>query len=334
MAGTTTTASGPVTVAIDGHRTDLGRRVAALATAAPDVVLTSPWSRHDLIDGDHLVVLAPGGGPEVDGTTVGGIGLGTAARLLEHTTARHVVVLSSAMVYGARPDNSVPLTEDDPVRPHPDAAFALAKADLEAAVDQLRVRRPDVRVAVLRPPVCAASGQRAWLERSDWHANTTRHRGHDRVAQFLHVDDLARAIEFCRRSELDGVFNVAPDGWLTEEDQLGLVGAGRPPRLEPEVGRWWSRLRWSVGHASTPPDLFAYTQYSWVVANDRLRAEGWEPAHTNEETFVLGHRPGWWSALTPDRRQAVSLGAAALVVAAVVTGVVLAVRSLLRPEPR
>ena len=330
MAGMTTTATEPVTVAIDGPRTDLGRRVAALATAAPGVDVAAPRSRHDLVDGDHLIVLAPGGGPEVDGTTVGGIGLRSAIRLLEHTTAGQVVVLSSAMVYGARPDNPVPLTEDDPVRPHPDASFALAKADLETAAQELRVRRPGTRVAILRPPVCAASGQRAWLERSGWHANTTRHRGHERVAQFLHVEDLARAIEFCRRSGLDGVFNVAPDWWLTEEDQLGLVGAGRPPRLEPEVGRWWSRLRWSVGHASTPPDLFAYTQYSWVVANDRLTAHGWEPVHTNEETFVLGHRPGWWSALTPDRRQAVSLGVAGLVVAAVVTGVVMAVRSLTR----
>jgi nucleoside-diphosphate-sugar epimerase len=318
------------TVAIDGPGTDLGRRVTALARADDDVEVIGPRGHHDLVDGDHLVVLAPGDGPEIDGTTVGGIGLEAARRLLRHTTARQVVVLSSAMVHGARPDAPVPLTEDDPVRPVADCAFAVAKADLEREAEALRARRPGTRVAVLRPPVCVAGGrQRDWLERSDWHAHRTRHRGPGRLAQFLHVEDLARAVEFCRRGGLDGTFEVAPDGWLTEAEQLELVGAGGPPRLEPEVGRRWSRVRWSVGSASTPPDLFPYTQYSWVVSNARLRAEGWTPVHTNEEAFVLGHRPGWWSSLTPDRRQAVSLGAAVAGVAAVVAAVVWAVRRLL-----
>ena len=319
------------TVAIDGAGTDLGRRVADLAVAQDGVAVVGPRARHDLIDGDHLVVLAPADGPEIDGTTVGGIGLEAALRLLRHTTATQVVVLSSAMVYGARAANPVPLTEDDPMRPVPDCAFALAKADLERAAAELRARRPGTRVAVLRPPVCVAGGpQRDWLERSGWHAHTTRLVGRGRVAQFLHVEDLARAVEFCRRSGLDGVYDVAPDGWLTEEQQLELVGAGRPPRLEPEVGRRWSRFRWSVGAASTPPDLFAYTQYSWVVDNARLRAAGWAPVHTNEEAFVMGHRPGWWSALPPDRRQAVSLGAAIGAVGLLVAAVVLGLRRLVR----
>lgn len=318
------------TVAIDGAGTDLGRRIAALAATDDGVRVVGPRSPHDLVDGDHLVVLAPGDGPETDGTTVGGIGLEAARRLLRHTTADQVVVLSSAMVHGARPGAPIPLTEDDPVRPVAGCTFAVAKAELEREAADLRARRPGTRVAVLRPPICVAGGrQRDWLERSDWHAHRSRHRGTERVVQFLHVEDLARAVEFCRRRGLDGVYEVAPDGWLTEEEQLELVGAGRPPRLEPEVGRRWSRLRWSVGSASTPPDLFPYTQHSWVVSNARLRAEGWTPVHTNEEAFVLGHRPGWWSSLTPDRRQAVSLGVGLGVVAAVVAGVVWAVRRLL-----
>ena len=269
----------------------------------------------------------------MDGTTVGGVGLSAAQRLLARTGACQVVVLSSAMVYGARPGNPVPLDEDQPVRPNPDSSFAVAKAELERAADELRARRPGTRVAVLRPPVCSDGARgRPWLERSAWHARTTRLRGEGRVAQFLHVEDLARAIELCRRAGLDGTFNVAPDGWLTEEEQLELVGAGRPPRLEPEVGRWWSRVRWSIGRASTPPDLFPYTRHSWVVDNRRLRAEGWEPVHSNEETFVQGHRPGWWSSLTPDRRQAVSLAATLLAAAGLVAVVVAAVRRLLHPS--
>jgi hypothetical protein len=134
----------------------------------------------------------------------------------------------------------------------------------------------------------------------------------------------------CRRAGLDGVFEVAPDGWLTEDEQLALVGAGRPLRLGPAFGRWWSALRWQVGRASTPPDLFPYVQHSWVVDNARLRAHGWEPVHTNDEAFVQGHRGGWWSSLTPDRRQAVSLAGTVAGAAAVVVLGVLGVRRLVR----
>ncbi len=319
------------TVAVDGPTTVLGRRVAALARAEDGVAVVHAPTRLGHVDGDHLVVLAPGPGPEVDGSTVGGVGLDAAVRLLERTTATQVVVLSTAMVYGARPDNPVPLTEDAEVRPNRGCRFALARAELERAAEDLRRRRPGVRVAVLRPSVCTAgTEERDWLERSAWHARSVRHQGTERLGQFLHVEDLARAIEFARRSGLDGVFNVAPDGWLSERDQLELVGAGRPPRLDPIVSRWLSRTRWSVGAASTPPDVFPYTRWSWVVSNERLRAAGWEPVHTNEESFVMGHRAGWWSSLTADQRQAVSLGGGALGVVAVGVAAWAVVRRVLR----
>lgn len=45
--------------------------------------------------------------------------------------ARHLVVVSSATVYGAWETNPIPITEAAPVRPNPGFGFAVAKAGVE-----------------------------------------------------------------------------------------------------------------------------------------------------------------------------------------------------------
>jgi nucleoside-diphosphate-sugar epimerase len=316
-----------LTVGIDATDTELGRTVAALSAADPEVAAAVPAGPEGPALVDALVLLAPGEGHDVGGTSVPGTDVAAARALLSSTTASTVVVLSTAMVYGARPDTPVPLTEGAPVQPEPGSRYPEDRAALERAVADWRRDRPGTTVAVLRPSVCVApSAAPRWLERSAWHARSLRQVGRDRPAQFLHLYDLARAVEHARRHRLDGVFNVAPDGWLSAREQLELVGAGRPPRITAPAAAAWTRLRWWVGLGSTPPDLAPYARYPWVVANDRLRAEGWTPEFSNEEAFVVGHRPGWWSTLTPDQRQMVALGGSAAGVAAVVVAGAAALR--------
>ncbi|MFM7063166.1 MAG: NAD-dependent epimerase/dehydratase family protein, partial [Actinomycetes bacterium] len=316
-----------VTVGIDAADTELGRTVAALAAADPDVGAAVPVGPEGPALVDVLVLLAPGEGHDVAGTSVVGTDVDAARALLASTTASTVVVLSTAMVYGARPDTPVPLTEAAPVQPEPGAVYPAARAALERAVEEWRQERPGTTAAVLRPSVAVApSAAPQWLERSVWHARSLRQVGRDRPAQFLHLYDLAQAVDLARRLRLDGAVNVAPDGWLSAREQLELVGAGRPPRITAPAAAAWTRVRWWVGLGSTPPDLAPYARYPWVVANDLLRSHGWQPEFTNEETFVVGHRPGWWSTLTPDQRQAVALGGSLAVVVGVAAGAAVALR--------
>ena len=316
-----------LTVGIDGAGTELGRTVAALAAADPDVSAAVPVGPDGPALVDALVLLAPGDGHDVAGTSVAGTDVAAARALLTSTTASTVVVLSTAMVYGAGPDTPVPLTEAAPVQPCPGARYPEDRAALERAVADWRRDRPGTTVAVLRPSVCVApSAAPRWLERSVWHARSLRQVGRDRPAQFLHLYDLAHAVDLARRLRLDGEFNVAPDGWLSAREQLELVGAGRPPRITAPAAAAWTRLRWWVGLGSTPPDLAPYARFPWVVANDRLTAEGWSPEFSNEEAFVVGHRPGWWSTLTPDQRQVVALGGMAAGAAGLVAVAAAAVR--------
>ena len=92
-------------------------------------------------------------GLDLDGTGGSDLDLVGVRRLLADADAagvRSLVVLSSAMVYGAGPDNPVPLTEEAAIRPEPALPYAVARAELERLVADYRDDGADRTVAVLR----------------------------------------------------------------------------------------------------------------------------------------------------------------------------------------
>lgn len=287
-----------------------------------------------LLEGADVVIhLAFHAGPDLEEEGTASANVEGARRLLDAAGAvgvRHVVLVSSATVYGAWPANPVPLTEDAPVRPNPGVGYPVQKAEIERLGAEWAAAHPGTTVAVLRPCFAVAEGEHSWLARSLGLTAAVRVGADDPPLQLLHLDDLADAVDLARRQRLDGPFNVAPDGWLSGEQASALAGA--PPRLRlPEkvvtaaTGVLW---RWKVGRM--PPGLVPYTMHSWVVANDRLKAAGWTPKHANEETFVDATEGTPWSRLSPKRRQELALGASGVAVLGAVVGAVALARRIRR----
>jgi nucleoside-diphosphate-sugar epimerase len=277
---------------------------------------------------DQVIHLAAGTGDELDGTGVSGVDVpGTRALLAALGPVRSMVVLSSATVYGAWPRNPVPLTERAPVRPNPGLEFADQKAEVERLVLDWAADAPsDPKVAILRPTLTLSAESLEWMERSAWGVVGLRAGSDVPPAQFLHLDDLASAVDLARARSLDGPFNVAPDGWIPPDDLVGLRGAGpRVPLPVPMASRL-AALTHRMSLLSTPSGAVPYTMHPWVVANDRLRAAGWTPRWTNEEAFVAGTRAGPWATLNARRRQELGLAAAVVALVALVVAVVVAVR--------
>lgn len=221
----------------------------------------------------------------------------------------HLVVLSSATVYGAWANNAMPLVEDATLRPVPELAFAVQRAEIERRVAEWRHDHPSATATVLRPaPVVGESGEVGWLGQALHAARKVADVEGDAPAQFLHVDDLASAVALAVTARLDGARNVAPDGWLRGAEYTAL-DAGTPKiRLPRRVGDRVARVRWWLRLAPTPPGLQPYARHPWVVANDRLKADGWEPQHSNEEAFVEGTPATALATLSPRRRQELALG--------------------------
>ena len=285
--------------------------------------------RSEALEGvETLVLVDVASGDDLDGTGGSEVDLAGVRRLLAGAAAagvRSLVVLSSAMVYGAGPDNPVPLTEDAAIRPEPGLPYALARAELERLVAEYRDGGPGRTVAVLRAAVILHVGSTEWLRRSPWGRRGLAPDDIRPPRQFVHLDDVIDAVELTCARGLDGTYNVAPDGWITGETFADLVGGASAPLPARARRALWSLRRIVFGPAVTP-GLEPYTERSWVIASDRLRAEGWQPRHTSEETLVEADPARGWRALSPRARQELSLGAVGVLAVGAVAGGVLLLR--------
>jgi nucleoside-diphosphate-sugar epimerase len=218
-----------------------------------------------------------------------------------------LVLVSSAMVYGAWPNNAVPLSEDAAVRPNPESAFAVHQADAERTALDWADRDPERRVTILRPTAVASPTASGLIGEALLAAAPIRTRRDDPPQQFVHLDDLATAVATVVQLEESGVFNVAPDGWLTAREVRELLGARPIVRLPiPLPGRLDRYVARRVGHQA-PKGLLPYTRYSWVVANDRLRSMGWVPRYGNDQVFVAADAGMPWDSMNAKQRQTLSL---------------------------
>jgi nucleoside-diphosphate-sugar epimerase len=236
--------------------------------------------------------------------------------MAESLNVKQVVFVSSAAVYGAWPDNPVPLSEDASVRPDPNWPPAIALAEAERVLAEYRDDNPSSAVCILRPAIVVGPDVDSWHDEALAGLQRLGTMAFDRPVQFVHPDDLASAVALAVTRRLDGVYNVAPDGWLADRQARAL--AGRTPvvelpdrvfRLAMPIAR---RAKWWL----TPSGAERYVSSPWVVAADRLRGEGWSPTYTNEEAVVVSVRGSWWSEMSPRRRQEMLLAGSTLGIAA------------------
>lgn len=300
-----------VSVVVTGALWPLGRRVVERLVASGRYSVTEIQRGESAITQplDVLIHLAPG---DHDALAARGrsAAVGTPELLAAATEhgVRHVVLLSSAMVYGAWPNNPVPITEDAALRPDFGFAFARQLATVEQMVDDWREAVPGRSTCILRPvPAMAADGTSSLVRALA--AGMGGRLGEDDVpAQFLHLDDLASAVELVVERRLDGVYNVAPDGHVPGSRVRSLWGMAPRLRLPDRVAELVADVRWRFQRGPIPPGLRPYVRSPWLVSNGRLRAEGWAPTVTNEQAFVEGTDAKWWTMLTPKRRQELALG--------------------------
>ena len=195
-----------------------------------------------------------------------------------------IVYTSSATVYGAHPDNEVPLTESSPLRANLDFSYPAHKLEVEYVVREVREEFPDVTFTVFRPAIVFGPRvDNAWSHMMELPVLVGA-RGYSPPFQFVHVDDVARALSFAVFNDLDGVFNLSPDGWMTGEGVVRLLGKRRIELSEPVLFALWETL-WSAGVAETPSGMLHYIMHPWVVSNEKLSAAGFTCEKSNQQAF-------------------------------------------------
>jgi nucleoside-diphosphate-sugar epimerase len=205
---------------------------------------------------------------------------GTRRTLEAAAGAATVVLWSSGVVYGAHPDNPVPIPESQPIRPNPEfpAAGVLAESEriaLEAGE----------AVVVLRGAGVWAPAWGTFLARSLMAPAMVGVRGQDPPLQCLAPADAVSALALAVSGRLRGVYNVAPDDWVGAREAARAAGRRRL-EVPQRVAQSTAERLWRAGMSAATAGELLYQMHPWVLGNARLRQAGWAPTRSSAEAFA------------------------------------------------
>jgi nucleoside-diphosphate-sugar epimerase len=234
---------------------------------------------------------------------------------------RRVVLATSAMVYGALPDNSVPLDEDGPLRALPDGSLVSDLLEIERLARQAPRTHPGLTVTVLRPATVVGPGIDSILTRHFEAPRLLVVRDSHPHWQFCHVDDLVSALELAALGVVNGVVTVGCEGWM-DQAEVEHVSGLRRIELPASLAFGTAERLHRLGIIPAPASDLQYVVHPWVVPSTRLRQAGWRPTYDNATALgVLLEQVGGHHAVAARRvgRRDAAVGAAGAAVAVVGT---------------
>lgn len=206
-----------------------------------------------------------------------------AARDLE---LERVVLCSSTTVYGARPGQPRPATEDTPRQPNRGYHYAVGKDVMERTAEQHP--RWGRGVAMLRPCLVVGPNADNYLF-GRFFGTEVVIRGTDPALQLLHESDFADATVAILRGSFTGPINLAPADWIRRSQLFSLfqIEAEETSRedLHERLERRWNEA--PEDPQSVQPSMIDLLNYSWLADNGRLREQvGYSPSFSSLDALL------------------------------------------------
>lgn len=247
----------------------------------------------------------------------------------------HLVVVTSAMVYGARPDNPVPIPEDSPLRAQDTEGIVADLVEVESLLETARSVHPGLTVTSVRPAALVGPGVDTIITRHFEAPRLLTLRDTRPAWQFCHVEDLARALVTVLHHDVPDVVTVGAWGFLDQAEVEEISGL-RHIELAPAAARAAATRLHRVGVLPLPASDLEYVAHPWVVEPQALTERGWYAAYDNATclSVLLENVRGHHAVLARrvQRRDAAAFGAAAGAASAAVAA--LATTALMRRRRR
>ena len=208
-------------------------------------------------------------------------------RSCESATVGHVIYVSSHTVYGARPDNPIPLTVDAQRQAPPDLLYAQDNARAEQRLTEFAENRRDIRVTVLRSCKVVGPSASSGLPVEAFPRWLVGVEGFDPPLQFLYEEDLARVLNILIERGISGAFNIAADGLVFYKELAEIIGSRilwLPPFLAYPMSQFVRDPHFQMEPGRSGLNL---VRYPVVMSTSKLRqATGYRFWHTSQEALV------------------------------------------------
>ena len=196
---------------------------------------------------------------------------------------------SSTTAYGFHPDNRCPLTEDSALRGNDDLVYSKTKKEVERIFGEhdLSSSYPDTVLTILR--ACFVVGPAfdnplARYLRKKFVLLPLR----TEPLQYVHEDDLIRAMILLLQKRRGGVYNVAGDGLITFDEMIRLLGNTKIP-LPFSLMYFFNKIAWGMRLNSLsefPSPTMNMLRYPWWADNDKLKKDlGFRYQYTTQTAF-------------------------------------------------
>jgi nucleoside-diphosphate-sugar epimerase len=227
-----------------------------------------------------------------------------------------VVLVTSAMVYGAAAHNQVPLDENSPLHAERGPGLVGDWLGMERAAAHHAATARLPQVTVVRPASLVGPGTSALLPGLFEAVRVLALRDARCLWQFCHVDDLAAALAAAAFEHVTGVVTVGSEGYL-DRDEIERISGLRSVVVPHALARVTAERLHRVGAIGSPASDLDYLMHPWVVGSQQLRATGWTPRWSNEGALSdhldrLGDRAGK-GLLVVDRKDATRAAAGATI---------------------
>jgi UDP-glucose 4-epimerase len=196
------------------------------------------------------------------------------------STVRTVAVKSSTLVYGSSARDPNVFREEHRRSGTPGTLVERSLLEVEGYVRDFAEDNPHVTVSMLRFSNVLGETIRTPLSKALSLPVVPRIFGFDPRFQFVHEDDVIRAIMFVLDHNLPGIYNVAGDGLLPWSEVAAICGKRTFP-LPPFGFRGLTSAPLSQLGIELTPELLDLMRYGRGVDNRRLKAAGFRYGHTS-----------------------------------------------------
>jgi nucleoside-diphosphate-sugar epimerase len=288
-AGRTRRRTATARVAVTGATSPLGRLLVGRLRSSKrfdDVIAVDGDALPELTGVAAVVHLAGDRDPASPAAARRAANVATTRAVLDAAvgSVNRVVLLTSAMVYGAEPDNDIPLAEDAPLRAEAGSTLVGDWLEIENLAARYAQRDPTTTLTCIRPAALVGAVADAPLRIFDA-PRLLALRGGRPAWQFCHTDDLTTALELAAAGTVTGALTVGCDGWLTQQDVEHISGL-RSLVVPAAVAIGTAERLHRIGVVPTPASELRFLAAPWVVGAQTLRAAGWAPTWTNADALA------------------------------------------------